>query len=101
MPYKSEKIPIAGTRLDARRKLSNEQKEAIKLLTAEGYSQRKLAEMFGCSRWSVQNILRPSPRVKDRPRPREYWTARKRQYRRRKQKLFVDGILKPLKLKKK
>ena len=46
MPYKSESIPIAGTKLDQRRKLSNEQREAVKILADKGYSQRKLAEML-------------------------------------------------------
>lgn len=94
MPYKSEKIPIAGTKLDARRKLSDEQKEAIKILSAEGYSQRKLAEMFGCSKRSVQNILQPQPRCKPKKRPTEYWTEKKREYRQRKQKMYVEGTLK-------
>ena len=50
MPYKSESIPIAGTKLDQRRKLSNEQREAVKILADKGYSQRKLAEMFNVSK---------------------------------------------------
>lgn len=100
MPYKSEKIPIAGTKLDLRRKLSDEQKEAIKFLSREGYSQRKLAEMFGCSRRSIQNILNPQPHTQSCKRPKEYWTEKKRIYRQRKQQLFVDGKLKHIKFKK-
>ena len=57
MPYKSESIPIAGTKLDQRRKLSNEQREAVKILADKGYSQRKLAEMFNVSKSLVQSIL--------------------------------------------
>lgn len=94
MPYKSERIIIAGTKLDKRRKLSPEQKDAIKILSGQGYSQRKLAEMFGCSKWSVQNILHPQGRKSGIKRPTEYWTQKKREYRQRKQQLFLDGKLK-------
>lgn len=100
MPYKSEKIPIAGTKLDLRRKLSPEQKEAIKILSAQGYSQRKLAEMFGCSKRSVQNILHPQERSVQLKRPTSYWTQKKREYRKRKQHLFIEGKLKIKKVKK-
>ena len=91
MPYKSEKIRIAGTKYDKRRKLTDEQKSAIKLLSANGYSQRQLASMFGCSKRSVQNILQPQERSKVKSRPKEYWTEKKRIYRQRKQQLFLDG----------
>lgn len=100
MPYKSEKIPIAGTVLDKRRKLSPELKEAVKLLYEQGYSQRRLAEIFGCSRRLIQHIIKPQRPSAPRPRPKEYWTERKRLYRQRKQKLFVEGRLQQ-KLKKK
>ena len=94
MPYKSERIIIAGTKLDRRRKLSPEAKDAIKMLSGQGYSQRKLAEMFGCSKRSVQNILKPQKRGVEMKRPTEYWTRKKREYRQRKQKLFLDGKIK-------
>lgn len=94
MPYKSEKIPIAGTKLDLRRKLSEEKKQAIKILSEQGYSQRKLAEMFGCSKRSVQNILHPQERSIQLKRPTEYWTKKKREYRQRKQQLYLSGKLK-------
>lgn len=100
MPYKSEKMLIAGTKLDLRRKLSSEQKEAIKILSAQGYSQRKLAEMFGCSKRSVQNILHPQERSVQLKRPTTYWTQKKREYRKRKQQLFIEGKLKIKKLRK-
>lgn len=94
MPYKSERIIIAGTKLDRRRKLSPEQKDAIRILNGQGYSQRKLAEMFGCSKWSVQSILQPQERKAGIKRPTEYWTQKKREYRQRKQRLFLDGKIK-------
>ncbi len=97
MPYKSEKIPIEGTSLDSRRKLSPKQHEAIRLLHEKGYSYRDLADMFGCSKSNVQHIVRPTHRSKPKPHPKEYWTARKREYRRRKQQLYKDGKLNKLK----
>ncbi len=100
MPYKSEKIKIAGTKLDRRCKLSKEQKEAIKLLHEDGFSHRKLAEMFGCSKRSVQNILHPQPRSKQPKRTAEYWAQKKREYRNRKQQLFEAGKLNPKKKRK-
>lgn len=93
MPYKSEQIPIAGTRLDKRRKLLPSATEAVKILSEQGYSQRILAKMFGCSKRTIQNILHPQKRVSPKKYPTEYWTQKKREYRQRKQKLFLDGKL--------
>lgn len=100
MPYKSEIIKISGTKFDRRCKLSKEQKEAIKLLHEDGFSHRKLAEMFGCSKRSVQNILHPQPRSPQPKRSAEYWTQKKREYRQRKQELFMAGKLKTKKKRK-
>lgn len=94
MPYKSEKVKIAGTKFDLRVKLSKDQKEAIKILSEKGYSQRKLAEMFSCSKRSVQNIIKPQKRTTNSKRPKEYWTEKKREYRLRKQQLYLDGKIK-------
>ncbi len=91
MPYKSERIRIAGTKYDNRRKLSSDQVRAIKLLKEEGYSYRQLAAMFGCSKWTVQNIIHPQFRKPTKKRPTEYWTEKKREYRQRKQALFKSG----------
>lgn len=101
MPYNSEKIPIAGTNLDLRKRLSDNQRRAVKTLTEQGYSQRQIAEMFQCSKGSVQNILHPYKRKKQSNRSREYWTEKKRQYRQRKQQLFLAGKLKQKKHKQK
>ena len=91
MPYKSERIPISGTVHDKRRKLSLEQVRAIKILSEQGYSQRKLAAMFGCSKRSVQNILQPQKRTAPKKYPTAYWTEAKRQYRKHKQELYKAG----------
>lgn len=101
MPYNSEKIPIAGTDLDLRKKLSDNQRRAVKTLAEQGYSQRQIAEMFRCSKGSVQNILHPHKRKQQSKRSREYWTEKKRQYRQRKQQLFMAGKLKQSKQKRK
>lgn len=93
MPYSSEKILIAGTKHDGRSKLSIEQKQAIKILHNEGYSLRKLAEMFGVSKWSVQSIISPSPRKRPKKYSTEYWTEAKRKYRKKKQDLYKSGQL--------
>ena len=93
MPYKCEKIKIAGTEFDLRRKLTDLQKNAIKLLSKQGISQRKLAEIFHCSKRTVQNILQPQERSAPAPKPKEYWTEKKCLYRQRKQKLYVEGRL--------
>lgn len=94
MPYTSEKIKIAGTKYDRRRKLSDDQVKAIKLLKDEGYSYRQLAAMFGCSKWSIQNIINPQVRKAAKKRPKEYWAKKKREYRQRKQALFKSGKIK-------
>lgn len=101
MPYKSESIPISGTRLDRRCVLTSEQREAIKLLYEEGFSYRKLAEMFRCSKWTIQNLIHPQKRSNQPKKPKEYWTVKKREYRQRKQQLYVAGQLNPNKRKKK
>lgn len=93
MPYRSEKILIAGTKYDSRRKLSDEQRQAVAILHREGYSYRKLAEMFGVSKRLIQSIIRPPKRNTPRPRPTSYWTVAKRRYRQRKQALYNKGLI--------
>lgn len=95
MPYKSEKIPIAGTKHDGRRKLSEEQKQAVIILHKKGYSFRKLAEMFGVSKWLIQSIISPPVRCKAKKYSTEYYTEAKRRYRLKKQELFRNGELRP------
>jgi len=97
MPYKSEQIKIEHTSFDQRRKLTAKQHDAIRILHDKGYSYQDLADMFGCSKSNVQNIIRPSSRAKPKPRSKEYWTEHKREYRRRKQQLYVSGKLNKLK----
>lgn len=93
MPYRSEKISIAGTKYDSRRKLTDEQRDAVIILHREGYSYRKLAAMFGVSKRLIQSIIRPPKRSTPRQRPKSYWTQAKRKYRIRKQHLFKQGFI--------
>lgn len=92
MPYKSEHIKLPPY-LDKRRRLTKDQIAAIKLLKEEGYSYRQLAAMFGCSKWSIQNIIHPQIRKSGQKRPTAYWTEKKREYRKRKQVLYNSGQL--------
>lgn len=91
MPFKSEKVQIAGTKFDLRRKLSEDQVKAVSILSSQGYSQRQLARMFGVSKSLIQHILHPAPRRAAIARPKEYWTEAKRRYRARKQSLYKSG----------
>lgn len=92
MPYKSEKIPIAGSRFDKRRKLSDDQVRAIRILAREGYSQCRLAEMMNCSQPLISQIVNPARRKRSKSK---YSTARnteaKRRYRARKEALYKSG----------
>jgi transposase len=93
---KYDTIRIAGTKYDSRIKLNDEDKKAIIILAKEGYSQRKLARMFNCSRWLVQSILNPQPTRKAsiKPQSSQYWAEAKRKYRKKKAELYNSGKLK-------
>lgn len=94
MPYIVENIPLAGTRLDGRAKLSEEQRNAIRVLANNGYSQRKLAEMFGVSRRLVQSIISPPKRKPPKKKSKEYWAEVKRRHRQKKMTLYKAGKIK-------
>lgn len=91
MPIKAEHIRLAGTKYDARAKLSPDQRDAIKVLSREGYSQRKLAAMFNVSKRLIQSIVSPPERQPGKKRPQGYWTDVKRRYRERKMSLYKAG----------
>lgn len=60
MPYKSERMPIAGTEYDRLRKLSETQKELIRRMREEGMlSYNQLARMFGVSKRTIQFVCCP------------------------------------------
>ena len=104
MPYKSEKLKLSETQ-DRRRKLTDEQKEEIKRVYAEGKcGTRPLAKQFGVSRKTIQLIV--NPEIKQRQhdyvannwrkyRPtKEEWAETMKEYRRYKQELYLKGELK-------
>ena len=106
MPYKSEKIKIAGTKLDRRRKLTEDQKECIRWLREEeGLSQRKLAAMFGVSRRLITFILDPEKEKRNKIRAKELrqegrykyskeqWAEVMKEHRHYKEKLHKDGFI--------
>jgi transposase len=94
MPLKIEGIKLEGTAFDGRAKLSPDQREAIKVLSREGYSQRKLAIMFDVSRRLIQSIIKPPVRKPAKKRTKEYWTELKRKHRERKKNLYREGKIK-------
>lgn len=104
MPYKSEKIIIAGSQHDKRRKLSEEQKDQIIALRGT-ITQRKCAEQFGVSRRTVQFLWFPEKLEANkqcrqaRGGWRQYynkseWAETMRNHRRYKQDLYLEGKIK-------
>lgn len=106
MPYKSEKIKIEGTKLDRRRKLTEDQKAYIRWLREEeGLSQRKLAAMFGVSRRLITYILDPEKEKRSKAilkqhrqegwykYTKEQWAETMKEHRHYKEQLHKDGII--------
>ena len=98
MPYRSEKIIIRGSQYDRRQKLTPEQKSEIAFRYATtGISQRKLAKEYGVSRRLITFIVNPEEenrnkqQLKIRKPDRAKLTKSVREYRRYKQKLFLEG----------
>ena len=100
MPYKSEKIRIAGGKHDRRIKLTPQDKEDIKELT--GMSMNAIARKYGVSRRLIQFILYPeraeknkldrknrggSAQYYDREKYRDYM----KKHRHYKQELYLKG----------
>ena len=106
MPYKSEKIKIAGTSHDRRRKLTEDQKEYIRWLREEEkLSQRQLAAMFGVSRRLITFILDPDKEKRNNARAKqlraevrykytkEEWAEVMKEHRHYKEKLHKGGVI--------
>ena len=104
MPYKSEKIKLSPSK-DRRRKLTDEQKEEIRRIYAEGKcGTRPLAKQFGVSRSTIQVIVNPAIKqrhhnyVKEHWRDyrpsKEEWAATMKEHRHYKQELYLKGELK-------
>nr|UWI12613.1 MAG: HNH endonuclease [Bacteriophage sp.] len=94
MPLKIEEIKLEGTKFDNRAKLTVEQRKAIKVLSEQGFSQRKLATMFNVSKRLVQSIITPPVRQPAKKRSKEYWKAIKQKHRARKMELYLEGKIK-------
>lgn len=107
MPFKSERIKIAGTQFDRRVKLTEGQQEEIKYLYETSiHSQRKLAEMYGVSKSLIAMIVNPERRERCRAQAMErrkdgrYAVSKKkraeiiREHRRYKYSLYKDGKIK-------
>ena len=103
MPYKSEKIKLSETQ-DRRRKLTDEQKEEIKRIYAEGKcGTRPLAKQFGVSRGLIQIIVNPNIAERKRRYIKEHWRDYRpskeewaktiREHRHYKQELYLKGEL--------
>lgn len=104
MPYKAEKIKIEGTKLDRRRKLTEDQKQYIRWLREEeGLSQRQLAAMFGVSRRLITFVLDPDKEKQNKAiqkqhrqegrykYTKEQWAETMREHRHYKQQLHKEG----------
>ena len=104
MPYNSEKIKIAGTNYDRRRKLTEDQKEYIRWLREEEkLSYNQLARQFGVSKRLIIFVCKPETQEKARERfkqakregrykpTKEEWAETQREHRRYKEELHKDG----------
>lgn len=103
MPYVSEKIKIAGTKNDRRRKLSEADKEEIRTLYSSTVpSQRKLAAIYKVSRRLIQFIIDPAKEAQSKENfkkwkqssaahkpSKEEWAATMREHRHYKQELYL------------
>ena len=103
MPYKSEKLKLAGLQ-DRRRKLTDDQKDEIRRLYAEGKgSWKALADMFHVSKSTIGMIVNPTCRERASKRMAEHWrdyrrygeewNATVREHRHYKQSLYLKGEL--------
>ena len=100
MPYKSEKIKLPPEK-DRRRKLTDDQKEQIKSIYAEGsVGTRSLAKQFGVSRKTIQLIVNPEIKRKQDERIKKHWKDYRptkeeraeimREHRKYKQQLYLN-----------
>lgn len=104
MPYKSEKIKIAGTQYDRRIKLTEDQKTYIRWLREEEHlSYNKLAQMFNVSKRLIIFVCCPETMQKCRERfktlrkdgryktSKEEWAKTMREHRNYKHGLYKEN----------
>lgn len=104
MPYKSERISIAGTIYDRRRKLSDIQKDQIReIREKDGLSYAKLAAMFNVSKRLISFVCYPEKEAAANEQYRirrsdgrykrtsEERAAIQRDHRKHKEKLYKEG----------
>lgn len=105
MPYKSDKYSLSPAQ-DRRRKLLDDDKDAIRTLYATGeYSLRTLASDFGVSKKTVLLTVNADSAERSRQYKKEHWrefkqtkeahAAAVRKTRRYKHQLYVNGKLTP------
>lgn len=105
MPYLSEKIPIAGTINDRRKKLDDYQKSCLKSdREMNGTSYNKLARAYGCSKRLAMLICNPEmaqrckEQYKERRKDGRYYdrdkhTIQMKEHRDYKQGLHLAGVI--------
>ena len=103
MPYVSEKIALSPEQ-DRRRKLMDDDKEAIRVLYGTGrYSMNDLAKDFGVSKTTVLRIVNPASAQHNLDYSKAHWrehrqtkeqrAASARNTRQYKQHLYLSGAL--------
>jgi len=106
MPYKSQKIPIANTVFDRRKKLTDDQRECIRWLREEErLSYNALARKFNVSKRLIIYVCNPEAYKKSkadrkkramdgRYKPaKEDWARTIREHRQYKQSLYKKGLI--------
>ena len=106
MPYKvdTDRIKLSDTQ-DRRRKITDEQREEIRTLYANGHSIRSIARQYGVYPRTISIICKPETRAASREYTKEHWrefqhpkerrTAATRETRRYRQRILnsaPDGV---------
>lgn len=104
MPYNSEKIRIAGTEFDRRKKFTDDQKAEVVSRWKGGESKHSLSREFGVSRATITIWTDPERAERRRRYSIEYskanrmtgkeWAEQQKSHRRYKQKLKLEGKIK-------
>ena len=100
MPYKCEKIPIAGTKYDRRIKITPTDKKEIKILYQNEMAIRAIARKFGVDKRLIQFILFPERQIKaklnrdwKRYYNKEKWRKDMKEHRAYKYSLYKKGLI--------